>query len=118
MRCLIDTHAIIWFITDDEKLPVATKNLIENFDNDCMVSTASLWEMAIKYSLDKLDLNAELEKVFELIEESPLEFFSISNEHILEVAKLPFHHRDPFDRIIIAQGRIERMKIITKDRFF
>ena len=118
MSYLIDTHAVIWFITDDKKLPAATKKLIEDLGNDCLVSTASLWEMAIKYSLDKLELNTHLERIFQLIEESPLEILPVSNEHILEVAKLPFHHRDPFDRIMIAQGRVEQIKIITKDGFF
>ena len=118
MKYLLDTHAVIWFITDDKKLPGSIKRLIEDFNNDCIVSSASLWEIAIKYSLGRLELNSDLEEIFKIILKSPLEVLLISNDHILEVSKLPYHHRDPFDRLIIAQGRFEQTKIITKDSSF
>ncbi len=118
MRYILDTHAAIWFITDNNKLPADSKKRIEDPDNECLVSAASLWEIAIKHSLGKLDLKLTLRDVFNLIEQSHLHMLSITSEHILAISDLPFHHRDPFDRMIIGQGRIEKARIITKDAHF
>lgn len=83
MNLLIDTHAVIWFITKDSRLPDATLRLIESPDNYCFVSIASLWEMAIKYSLGRLNLNGELEKIFNIISETGFELLPITTTHIL-----------------------------------
>ena len=118
MNLLIDTHAVIWFITEDDQLPVKVKKLIENPENICFVSIASLWEIGIKYALGKLDLNADLEKIFELINQSGLTILPITTTHILASTKLDFHHRDPFDRLIIAQAQSEELPLISKDKQF
>jgi len=104
MNLLLDTHTAIWFVTDSKQLPRSAKQLIENPENHCFVSIATLWEMGIKYSLGKLKLKAELNKIFELFFESGLRLMLITPEHILTNASLPFQHRDPFDRLIIAQA--------------
>ena len=70
MDLLIDTHAVIWFITDDSKLSQKTKQIIENIENKCFVSIATYWEIAIKYSLGRLDLNSELKRIFQIIEKT------------------------------------------------
>lgn len=118
MNLLIDTHAVIWFITEDDQLPTHIKELIEDSDNTCFVSIVSLWEMGIKYSLDKLDLKADLKKIFELIDQSGLMILPITPTHILTNSALEFHHRDPFDRLIIAQARSEGLSLISKDGEF
>jgi PIN domain nuclease of toxin-antitoxin system len=84
----------------------------------CLVSVAALWEMGIKASLDKLDLKVDLEQIFKLIDQTGFRLLPISPNHILQNASLEFYHRDPFDRLMIAQAQYERLKIVTKDRVF
>jgi len=118
MKLLLDTHTAIWFVTDSKQLPTPTKKLIENIENQCFVSIATLWEMGIKYSLGKLKLKAELGKIFELFLDSGFIILPITPEHILTNATLPFQHRDPFDRLIISQAKREGYTIISKDMEF
>ena len=118
MNLLIDTHALIWFITDNEKLPLKTKQIIENRENNCYVSIATYWEIGIKKSIGRLDLYSDLETIFQIINETGFETLPITTNQILKNANLEFHHQDPFDRIIIAQSLIENMTIITKDSQF
>ncbi len=118
MDYLIDTHAVIWFITDDRQLPTKTKKLIEDSKNNCFVSVATFWEIAIKHSLGRLDLGLELEELFKLIEKRGFEILPITINHILINAKLTHHHHAPFDRLIIAQSKHENMIIVSKDQYF
>jgi PIN domain nuclease of toxin-antitoxin system len=118
MDLLIDTHAVIWFITEDSKLPLKTKRIIEDSKNNCFVSVASYWEIAIKYSLDRLDLGSDLENIFRIIEKTGFELLPITTNQILINSTLPHHHNDPFDRIIIAQAIYENLKIVSKDGQF
>lgn len=118
MNLLIDTHALIWFITEDSLLPLETKAIIENTNNVCYVSIASLWEMAIKYSLGRLNLFSDLENIFKIIERSGFELLPVTPSHILTNSRLDFYHQDPFDRIIIAQAICEDLKIVSKDNQF
>jgi PIN domain nuclease of toxin-antitoxin system len=118
MDLLIDTHALIWFITDNDKLPIKTKQLIENKENNCYVSIATYWEIGIKNSIGRLDLHSDLESIFQIIEETGFETLPITKNQILKNANLEFHHQDPFDRIIIAQSITEKMTVITKDSQF
>jgi len=115
MNILLDTHAAIWFITDDDQLPAFSKAVIKDQGNRCFVSMATLWEMGIKFSLGKLELKAELKKIFELFFESGLLLLPITPEHILTNAALPFHHRDPFDRLLIAQAKREGFTLLSRD---
>ncbi|RLD54386.1 MAG: PIN domain nuclease [Bacteroidetes bacterium] len=118
MDLLIDTHTLIWFITDNDKLPNKTKQLIENRRNTCYVSIASYWEIAIKHSLGRLFLESDLEEIFGIIENTGFELLPITTNHILKNASLEFHHQDPFDRVIIAQAFIENLTIVSKDKQF
>lgn len=118
MNLLLDTHAVIWFITEDDQLPKKAKDLIQNTENECFVSIVSLWEMGIKHSLGRLDLNATLQKIFELIDKSGFILMPITPTHILANATLGFYHRDPFDRLIIAQAKSEELYLISGDRMF
>ncbi len=119
MKFLIDSHTLIWFLNGNFQLPFAIRELIEDEDNEIFVSIASLWEIAIKISTGKLNLG----KPFEILFPSQLEINSmtvlpISIEHLRVVSSLPFHHRDPFDRLIIAQSQVEQMPVVGVDEVF
>lgn len=118
MNVLVDTHAVIWSITDNNRLVDPPRKIIENSANNCIVSIASLWEMGIKVSIGKLKLKNNLKHTFQIIEETGFTILPINSEHIAVNAQLKFHHRDPFDRIIIAQAIHEELTIISKDRHF
>ena len=118
MNLLLDTHTTIWFITEDKTLPTHLKGLIEDGDNTCFVSVVSLWEMGIKHSLGKLDLKVDLRRIFELTGQSGLTILPITTNHILINTTLEFYHRDPFDRLIIAQAKSEGLTVVSRDREF
>ncbi|MEM8886986.1 MAG: type II toxin-antitoxin system VapC family toxin [Bacteroidota bacterium] len=118
MNLLLDTHAVLWFITDDPKLPENTKNLIKDGNNLVYVSIASYWELSIKYALGRLDLRESLEEIYKVIGRSDFEILQISPDHLLRTAKLQHHHRDPFDRLLIGQALTEALPILSKDGMF
>ncbi len=118
MKLLLDTHAFIWFVENDNQLPGKTKLKIENPNNTILISIAALWEIAIKMSLKKLDISVSIEEMINLLIQNGFEVFPILPEHIIHLSKLEFHHKDPFDRIIISQGLYNNIKIITKDEIF
>jgi len=118
MRCLIDTHTFLWFIDDSPQLSVDAKNLLES-ETDIILSVASLWEIAIKVSIGKLRLPDAYDKFIpDQVAANDIEVLPISLGHLSVVATLPFHHREPFDRLIIAQGMVEKMEIISVDGVF
>ena len=118
MPFLLDTHTFIWFINGDTSLPDKVIDKIRNLDNQCFISIASIWEIAIKAKLNKLSIVSSFDKIVEFLEENQIEILPITFENILTLNKLEFHHRDPFDRIIIAQGISEELTILTKDQNF
>ncbi len=118
MRLLIDTHILIWFLEGNKLLSKSRRRLVANPQNDIFVSIASLWEMAIKISVGKLTLAKPLADVIKQIVIEDFEILPITPEHSLQVSTLPFHHRDPFDRIIIAQSQTENFAIVTDDNDF
>lgn len=118
MNYILDTHTLIWFLEGDENLSKNSLNHIQDLQNSCFVSSASLWEMAIKISLQKLKLNTSFQHLPELIWDNGLEILPIEFEHFLKISSLPFYHKDPFDRIIIAQSLLENFRIIGKDENF
>lgn len=116
MKLLLDTHTLLWFITGDSKLSLAARLLIEDTANDKFVSVVSLWEIAIKYSLGRLNLSNDFEKLFpHQLNINGFEQLAIENKHFYEFIKLPHHHSDPFDRLLIAQTISENMSIISVD---
>lgn len=104
MRILIDTHILIWFLEGNNSLSKSRRQIIADSANDVFVSIASLWEMAVKISIGKLTLAQPLADVIKQINIENIEVSAILPEHVLQVSTLSFHHRDPFDRIIIAQA--------------
>ena len=119
MRLLLDTHTFLWFVGDDPKLSATARLMIGDGDNEVMLSLASIWEIAIKVSLGKLLLAEPLESfVTTQIERNDIRLLPIHTSHALKVATLPFHHRDPFDRLLVAQGLVEQLPILGADNVF
>lgn len=118
MNILLDTHCFIWFVNGDKTLSSNSRRLIESSSNNCYISIASLWEMAIKISLEKLIIKRPFENIINIIEENGFEILPITYDHTARVSKLSFHHRDPFDRMIIAQALTEKMAIVSHDSAF
>jgi len=118
MNLLLDTHALIWLAEGDDNLSQAAKSEIENPVNSSFVSVASFWEMAIKISLSKLELRIPLAELERLVVENGIKILPIETVHTLLVADLPFHHKDPFDRLLIAQAMTEKMALLSKDEKF
>ena len=119
MRLLLDTHTFIWFVTDSPKLSVIVKQLIEDENNEKLLSTASVWEMAIKHSSGKLSFGQPFRVFIEQqISLNSIDLLNINFNHIDIVATLPLHHRDPFDRLLIAQAMVEQIPILSADSAF
>ncbi len=118
MRNLLDTHTLIWFINGDKQLSKKAQKEIELKGAENFVSIATLWEMAIKVSLDRLDLKASFEQVGEQILQNSFQILPISFQDIVTLSSLPFYHRDPFDRMIITQSITNNLVLISKDKLF
>ena len=119
MRLLLDTHALLWWLSDDAQLPASARKLIANEKNTILVSAASAWEVAIKVRLGKLPSAADLASDFAayLASES-FESLSISVDHAIRAGLLPGTHKDPFDRMLIAQAQAEDVPILSNDAVF
>jgi PIN domain nuclease of toxin-antitoxin system len=119
MIVLIDTHTLLWFLRDDPLLSANAKSLIEEPQNRKLVSVASCWEIAIKAALDKIDLAEPSRTLLEReLPRNNMELLSISLEHATAVETLPRHHKDPFDRLLIAQAMIEGIPVVSVDDKF
>lgn len=112
---LLDTHVLIWWLTQATELPIEIRRLIEDENKIFFVSIASAWEMAIKRNLGKLETPDDLE---EALRQNQFQALPINFMHIEKLAVLPNHHRDPFDRMLIAQAISENLTIITHDSQF
>lgn len=119
MRLLLDTHTFIWYVTDNPRLSAHVKLLIEDENNEKLVSIASIWEMAIKHSIGRLNFSLPfMEFVRQQLTVSNIGLLEINIQHIEVVASLPLHHRDPFDRLIIAQSMAQQIPILSVDAIF
>ena len=119
MRLLLDTHAFIWYTTDSSRLTATGRSLIDNGENDILLSTASVWEMAIKHSIGRLTFSMPfMEFIKQQIAVNRIDILEITFDHIEVVASLPLHHRDPFDRLIIAQSMAKQIPILSVDAIF
>jgi PIN domain nuclease of toxin-antitoxin system len=118
MKLLLDTHVLLWFHAADKRLSQQTLSLVTSKENECWYSIVSLWEIAIKHGLGKLKLADDLPGTFKAMDASNLNRLSLTSAHVLDVADLPLHHRDPFDRMLIAQAKHEGMHLLTVDPHF
>ena len=119
MRLLLDTHAWLWWNQDAPALTARARHAIADPANQCWLSMASAWEMAIKIASGKLTLESNLERFLpEQLASNGIALLPIDVRHIARTVKLPFHHRDPFDRLLVAQALVGGMTIVSADRVF
>ncbi|WP_437729782.1 type II toxin-antitoxin system VapC family toxin [Sorangium sp. So ce1335] len=119
MRLLVDTHAFLWFLANDPQLSTEAKRSLEEPTNDLVMSVASPWEIAIKVSLGKLSIPGDVEAFLrQHLVINDIALLDITLRHIARVSVLPFHHRDPFDRLIVAQALVENIPIVSQDAVF
>jgi PIN domain nuclease of toxin-antitoxin system len=119
MRVLLDTNSFLWFISGSDRLSIDAKNFIADMQNQLVLSAASLWEIAIKISLGKLDLLQPYGQLIpQQLEENDIAVLPLEIGHLNKVIDLPFHHRDPFDRLIIAQALAEGIPVVSSDAVF
>jgi PIN domain nuclease of toxin-antitoxin system len=117
MTLLLDTQAFLWWVGDDPRLSSRARRAMAGAP--CLLSIASCWEMAVKAGLGKLEIPRPLERFLqEQIEVNGFSLLPASLEHVADVAELPFHHRDPFDRLLAAQARREELAIVSSDPVF
>jgi PIN domain nuclease of toxin-antitoxin system len=119
MTLLLDTHTLLWFLTNDSNLSARARGAIEDSANVARVSAASLWESAIKFALGKLKLPAPYADIFpRQLETNGFGLLPVTAAHCATLLTLPFHHRDPFDRLLLAQAKTEGMTLVTDDGQF
>ena len=119
MRYLIDTHILLWMLTSPNKLGRKQAKILRDDDAELFVSHASLWEMSIKISLKKLQIPTTIEALVDThVLGNGIHLLTLKKEHIYTLTKLPFHHRDPFDRLLISQAKHEELVLLTADKAF
>ncbi|MBW2523057.1 MAG: type II toxin-antitoxin system VapC family toxin [Deltaproteobacteria bacterium] len=118
-RVLLDTHAFLWFVFDDPRLSARAEATMSDPRITKLLGVASLWEIVIKHQLGKLGLGMEVQTFFDrFIHREGLEIVPIEPSHLVAYAQLPLHHRDPFDRLLVAQAKVLDMPIVTSDQSF
>lgn len=119
MRLLLDTHAFLWWVNDAPELSAKARKAISDPGNECLLSLASCWEIAIKTSIGKLKLAGTVERFIpEQLAANNFGRLDIDFRHVARVTTLPFHHRDPFDRLLAAQAEEEKLSIVSADAVF
>jgi PIN domain nuclease of toxin-antitoxin system len=119
MKLLLDTHSLIWFFAGNDKLSNRVRNLMEDIDQQKLISLASVWEMAIKQSKGRLTLGLRLEDYIQSkLNLEDFELLPIQLNHLEIISTLPFYHSDPFDRLLIAQAIAEKLPILSRDSAF
>ncbi len=112
MRLLLDTHIVLWWLLADKQLPLLARKLVSDRGNTIFVSAVSIWEIRLKESLGKLSVPADFE--LRLNAES-FEALPLTAKHAHAAGTLPWHHRDPFDRMLVAQAQVEKLQLLTAD---
>jgi PIN domain nuclease of toxin-antitoxin system len=118
MQYLIDTHVFLWFVENAKELSKIAKTTIEDENNEIFLSIASLWEISIKTAIGKLTIKGKYESVIDDVIDNAIQILPINFAHTVEQNQLPFHHRDPFDRIIVSQAMVENMNLISNEQIF
>lgn len=115
MRLLLDTHTLLWYVSGQRELGSDAQDAIRDATNKAMVSMASFWEIAIKQSLGKLELHPNVDALVAKCEYAKIDLLPISVTHVKRLVTLPHHHRDPFDRMLVAQAMEEQFRIVSCD---
>lgn len=116
MAYLLDTHTFLWFVAGDSQLPISINKKLSDINQSCFLSIASLWEIAIKKQIGKLDLKIGFEELFRFAERNQIEIVSINETHLTTLLNLEFINNDPFDRIIVPQAISENLTLISRDK--
>ena len=116
MRLLLDTHVLLWWLADDRKLAKPARDIIANPDNDVHVSSASVWEAAIKAALGRLEI--DLDDLEDAIVRNGFRPLPVGFRHAVTAGRLPSVYRDPFDRMLVAQASVEELRVVSHDRVF
>ena len=114
MRLLLDSHVVLWWLAGDRLTDEATEHIGDG-STFVAVSAATVWELSIKRAIGKLELDGS---IVDLVEDSAFEALAITGEHAERAGALPDHHRDPFDRLLIAHAQLEGLTLVTRDRAF
>ena len=117
MKLLLDTHIILWAAGEPEKLSESARNMLNDYRNSLFFSAASLWEIVIKRGVGRADFKVDAHRLRKMLILNGYIELPITSEHVLRVETLPEIHKDPFDRILIAQARSEAMLLLTVDAF-
>ena len=115
MKLLLDTHVLIWFLDDHDRIPNNVKQMIINPQNERYISIVSFWEIAVKINIKKLELNCTLYDLMKIIEAKDFKILPIKIEHLIKHITLPYLHKCPFDRLLISTTLSENLHIITSD---
>ena len=118
MKILIDTHILIWSISEKEKLSEQQRDLLSSDENEIFVCSASFWEISIKSSLGKFGALKPLQDLFAEVKKSKIQVLEMEERDFLVLASLPFFHKDPFDRAIISMATSRNMTVISGDQYF
>ena len=118
MRLLLDANAVLWWFDGDERLSKAARHAINAPRHETFVSVAAVWEIAIKTAIGKLNAQALLDNIEERFGAAGFAVLPISLDHALRAGSLPGHHKDPFDRLLIAQANVERADLVSADQVF
>ena len=119
MKALLDTHTFIWWDSNPQRLSRQVLDICQNSENILLVSVASLWEMQIKLQLGKLKLHMPLAELVSAQQQvNKIQILDVKLEHVMALGELPPHHRDPFDRLLIAQTKIEKAILLSRDTIF
>ena len=119
MIILLDTQSVLWFWWDDPRLSSAARTVIRDPANRKLVNTATPWEVAIKVSLKKLNIGGDYQGFFpHHMKRTRFDWLPCRDEHLSQLITLPYHHRDPFDRLLIAQAQVEQISIVSSDAKF
>jgi PIN domain nuclease of toxin-antitoxin system len=114
VKVLLDTHALLWWLADDDQIGIQARDLIADPGNNILISVASLWEIVVKVRVGKLE--ADIEEISEAIELDGFTLLTINPAHLRTLAGLPMHHRDPFDHLLIAQAIAEEAIFLSEDQ--
>ncbi len=114
MKFLLDTHALLWWLADDDQLGGKAREMVADPANDILISVVSLWEIAVKVRIGKLQ--ADVEEIINTVQREGFTVLDIGRAHLVALARLPMHHRDPFDHLLIAQAMTEDATFMSEDR--
>jgi PIN domain nuclease of toxin-antitoxin system len=116
VRLLLDTHVLLWALADSPRLSQSARQLLADFENECWVSSASVWEIAIKVVLGKYALGLPLSALAEAIDEAGFRTLDVSPRHATAIERVDVPHGDPFDRMLLAQCEVETLRLLTADK--